>query len=86
MTAEQIQEAAAKAQGIRFSAAMDGYFLPKTLTEIFEAGEQAKVPLLAGSNSEEQARALGAGQRRAHAGNSRRCHQQVSTATRPARS
>ncbi len=55
MTAEQIQEALGKAQGLRFSSALDGYFLPKTLTEIFEAGEQAKVPLLAGSNTQEQA-------------------------------
>jgi para-nitrobenzyl esterase len=39
---------------MRFSTALDGYFLPKPLTDIFEAGEQAKVPLLAGSNSEEQ--------------------------------
>jgi para-nitrobenzyl esterase len=54
MTAQQIQDAAAKAQGIRFSTAMDGYFLSKTLTEIGLAGEQAKVPLLAGSNTEEQ--------------------------------
>ena len=54
MTAEQIQDAAAKAQGVRFSTAMDGYFLSKTLAEIFEAGEQAKIPLLAGSNTEEQ--------------------------------
>jgi para-nitrobenzyl esterase len=63
MTAEQIQDAAAKAQGVRFSTAMDGYFLSKSLTAIYEAGEQAKVPLLAGSNTEEQpARSvLGAG-------------------------
>ena len=54
MTAEQIQDAAAKAQGVRFSTAMDGYFLSKSLTEIFEAGEQAKVPLLEGSNTQEQ--------------------------------
>lgn len=54
MTAEQIQAAAAKAQGIRFSTVLDGYFLPKRLTEIFLAKEQAKVPLLAGTNSEEQ--------------------------------
>jgi para-nitrobenzyl esterase len=54
MTAEQIQEAAAKTQGVRFSTAMDGYFLSKSLTEIFEAGEQAKVPLLEGSNTQEQ--------------------------------
>jgi para-nitrobenzyl esterase len=62
MPAQQIQEAAAKAQGIRFSTAMDGYFLSKTLTEIALAGEQARVPLLAGSNTEEQgARAVLAG-------------------------
>ena len=54
MPAQQLQEAAAKAQGIRFSTAMDGYFLSKTLTEIALAGEQAKIPLLAGSNTEEQ--------------------------------
>ena len=54
MTAEQIQDAAAKAQGLRFSTALDGYFLPKSVTAIFEAGEQAKVPLLAGSNTQEQ--------------------------------
>jgi para-nitrobenzyl esterase len=54
MTAEQIQDAAAKAQGVRFSTAMDGYFLSKSLTEIFEAGEQAKIPLLEGSNTQEQ--------------------------------
>src|SRR5580692_5561878 len=55
MIAEQIQDAAAKAQGVRFSTAMDGYFLSKSLTETFEAGEQAKVPLLEGSNTQEQA-------------------------------
>jgi para-nitrobenzyl esterase len=55
MSAEQIQEAVAKAQGVRFSTTLDGYFLPKTVTAIFEAGEQAKVPLLAGSNTQEQA-------------------------------
>jgi len=54
MTAQQLPDAAGKAQGIRFSTAMDGYFLSKTLTEIALAGEQAKVPLLAGSNTEEQ--------------------------------
>ena len=54
MTAPQLQEAAARAQGVRFSTAMDGYFLSKTLTEIALAGEQAKVPLLAGTNTEEQ--------------------------------
>jgi para-nitrobenzyl esterase len=53
MSAEEIQEAAANG-GVRFSTALDGYFLPKTLPQIFAAGEQAKIPLLAGSNSEEQ--------------------------------
>jgi len=64
MTAEQVQDALSKAQGMRFGTTLDGYFLPKTLAEIFEAGEQAKIPLLEGSNTEEQpARAvLGAGE------------------------
>ena len=54
MTAEQIQDAVAQTQGVRFNTALDGYFLPKPLADIYAAGEQAKVPLLAGSNSEEQ--------------------------------
>ncbi|MCS5489731.1 carboxylesterase/lipase family protein [Algoriphagus limi] len=36
-----------------FPVVIDGYFLPKTLPEIFESGEQAQVPLLAGWNSAE---------------------------------
>ena len=61
MSAEKIQEMRSKvggtgpgAGGIRFWPNIDGYFLPKPLPEIFEAGRQAKVPLLAGSNSMEQ--------------------------------
>ena len=54
MTAEQIQEATTKIQGVRFSTTLDGYFLQKTVTAIYEAGEQAKIPLLAGSNTQEQ--------------------------------
>jgi para-nitrobenzyl esterase len=54
MKPEQIQEALAKAQGFRFNTALDGYFLPKPLTEIYAAGEQAKITLLAGSNTQEQ--------------------------------
>src|SRR5215831_5479018 len=42
MTGEQIQEAMTKVQGVRFNTALDGYFLPKPLTAIYEAGEQAK--------------------------------------------
>jgi para-nitrobenzyl esterase len=52
----------ATAPALRFSANLDGYFLPKTPLEIFEAGEQAKVPLLAGSNSQEMAGHLILGQ------------------------
>jgi para-nitrobenzyl esterase len=64
MTPEQIQEAAAKVQGVRFTTAMDGYFLSKPLTETYEAAEQAQIPLLEGSNTQEQgARAvLGTGE------------------------
>lgn len=54
MTAQQLQDAAGKVQGVRFSTVMDGYLLSKSLAEIALAGEQAKVPLLAGSNTEEQ--------------------------------
>lgn len=43
--------------GTRFPIVADGYFLPKTLTEIFAAGQQAQVPLLAGWNSQESAAA-----------------------------
>jgi para-nitrobenzyl esterase len=32
---------------------LDGYFFPKDVTAVFAAGEQARVPLLAGSNSQE---------------------------------
>jgi para-nitrobenzyl esterase len=67
LSAEKIQEILAKTSDagagggpggpstprLRFSANLDGYLLPKTVTQIFEAGGQAKVPLLAGSNSEE---------------------------------
>jgi para-nitrobenzyl esterase len=54
LTPQQLYEIMGKAQGVRFSTVMDGYFLPKTLTAIALAGEQAKVPLLAGTNTEEQ--------------------------------
>src|SRR5690606_1176687 len=36
-----------------FPIVIDGYFLPKSLPEIFEAGEQSMIPLLAGWNSAE---------------------------------
>ena len=54
MSGEQIQAAVAKTTGMRFSTDLDGYFLVKPLADVFAAGEQAKVPLLEGSNTEEQ--------------------------------
>jgi para-nitrobenzyl esterase len=67
MSTEKVEEALAKMApkggggpskgartALRFNPNLDGYFLPKAPLEMFEAGEEAKVPLLAGSNSEEQ--------------------------------
>jgi para-nitrobenzyl esterase len=53
---------ASSAPRLRFSPNLDGHFLPRTLAEIYEAGEQAKVPLLAGSNSEEMSARVVLGQ------------------------
>jgi para-nitrobenzyl esterase len=53
MPAEQLLEATAKPGLPRFSPTIDGWFFPKSPFEIFAAGEQARVPLLAGANSEE---------------------------------
>ena len=53
MPAADLVEAAAK-QGVpRPSPAIDGYFLTKAPADVFAAGEQAHVPLLAGWNSQE---------------------------------
>ena len=43
-TAEEILEAAAKPGVPRFRPVIDGYFLPKPVPDILEAGEQAHVP------------------------------------------
>lgn len=52
-SAEEILQATAK-PGLPWpSPTVDGYFLPKSPFEIYSAGEQAHVPLLVGSNSEE---------------------------------
>jgi para-nitrobenzyl esterase len=51
--ADQLLEATAKPTTPRFNATVDGYFFPKAPLAIFEAGEQAHVPLLVGWNSEE---------------------------------
>lgn len=49
----EVYEIYNESQRFGFPVVLDGYFLPKTLPEIFEAQEQAMVPLLAGWNSAE---------------------------------
>lgn len=51
--AQQLLEAAGKPGTPRFSPVVDGYFFTKSTKDIFAAGEQAHVPLLVGSNSQE---------------------------------
>ena len=51
--ADKLLDSASKQGAPRFPITIDGYFLPKQPVEIFAAGEQAKVPLLVGWNSEE---------------------------------
>ena len=51
-TFELYQKSAGTSLGV-FKTTIDGYFLPKSLPEIFEAKQQAMVPLLLGWNSEE---------------------------------
>lgn len=59
MPADKLLETTAKPGLPRFSANIDGYFFPKPAAAIFAAGEQARVPLLVGWNSEESnARAI----------------------------
>jgi para-nitrobenzyl esterase len=50
LPAQKILEGAAKS---RFSVTVDGYFFPEAPEAIYAAGKQARVPLLAGWNSEE---------------------------------
>jgi len=51
--ATEILAAAMKQDDVRFSPVVDGYFLPQTVREIFAAGKQSHVPLLAGWNRDE---------------------------------
>lgn len=53
MPGDQLLEATAKPGLPRMAPTVDGWFFPKSPFDIFAKGEQAKVPLLAGSNSEE---------------------------------
>ena len=59
MSAMEVLEASGQPGVPRFGVNVDGYFFPDSPASIFLAGKQAKVPLLAGWNSEEMnARAL----------------------------
>jgi len=53
LSAQQLLEVSAKRDVPFLSLNIDGYFFPKAPAEIYAAGEQAHVPLLAGSNSAE---------------------------------
>ena len=53
MSAKDIFEIYQESQRFGFPVVIDNHFLPKTLPEIFEAKEQAQVPLLVGWNSAE---------------------------------
>lgn len=53
ISADSILAASVKFGPFRFAMNIDGYFFPKTPYQIFEAGEQANIPLLAGWNSQE---------------------------------
>lgn len=53
MPAQELLDKAAKAGFMWFNPTVDGYLLPRDPVELYAAGEQAHVPLLAGVNSEE---------------------------------
>ncbi len=53
MPASDLLETTAKPDVPRFPVTIDGYFLTKTPAQTYSAGEQARVPLLVGWNSEE---------------------------------
>jgi para-nitrobenzyl esterase len=53
MNADSLLQVSTKLNPFRFPRTIDGYFFPKSPYDIFETGEQARVPLLVGWNSEE---------------------------------
>ena len=57
LSGEEVLEATANPKFARFSPTVDGYFFPRSPLELYMAGEQAHVPLLAGWNSEESSSA-----------------------------
>ena len=50
---EEVLQASLKPHPFRFSADLDGYFLPEAVSAIYASGKQAHVPLLAGWNADE---------------------------------
>jgi para-nitrobenzyl esterase len=53
LNADSLLNASTKFGPFRFAMTIDGYFFPKDPLAIFQAGEEAHVPLLVGWNSEE---------------------------------
>lgn len=53
LTTREIYEIYNESKRFGFPSVIDGYFLPKSLPQIFKAKEQAQVPLLVGWNSAE---------------------------------
>jgi len=53
MPAAKLLAAAGKEQEIRFAPNIDGYFLPRSVLEIYASGKQSHVPLMAGWNHDE---------------------------------
>ncbi|WP_395618443.1 carboxylesterase/lipase family protein [Aquirufa sp.] len=53
MSSRELFEIAQETRTMSFSTVVDGYFLPKTLPELFNAKQQSMVPLLLGWNSAE---------------------------------
>lgn len=53
MSAAALLQAAGDKDVAEFRPTIDGYFLPKSPEAIYQAGEQAHIPLLVGSNSQE---------------------------------
>lgn len=51
--AAELLDAAVKQKDIWFAPNIDGYFLPRSVREIFAGGQQSHVPLLAGWNRDE---------------------------------
>lgn len=53
MDAHKLLDAAGEKDVPEFGPTIDGYFLPRSPEDIYQSGEQAPVPLLVGSNSQE---------------------------------